>query len=111
MIIAMPDIKCDGVDGGFMERLIAFEESELARIGIVCPNCGTESIFDLGKDQAATTARDCPGCGKHDFLESFTTEARQNYNWITYYKRGKEIKKQVRVRFYFDWTAPASERK
>jgi hypothetical protein len=94
-----------------MERLIAFEESELARIGIICPDCATESIFDLAKDQTANTPRTCPGCGQANFLESFFTENRQNYNWVTYYKRGREIKKRVRVRFYFDWFAPVSERK
>jgi hypothetical protein len=72
-----------------MERPVIFEEKELAKIGIVCPVCATESIFDLSKDHTANTGRACPGCGKENFLPSFTTEARQTYNWVTYYKRGQ----------------------
>jgi len=84
-----------------MEHLFVFAEQELERIGVVCPNCGTESIFDLSKDQSANVDRNCPGCGTEDYLKSFVMEAKQVYNWITYYKRIREIKKNVRIHFYF----------
>ena len=84
-----------------VERLIVFDEPDLERIGIICPNCGTESIFDLTKDQTANVDRCCPGCGTTDYLASFIVEAKQTYNWITYYKRMRDIKKTVRLRFYF----------
>jgi hypothetical protein len=74
----------------------------LQRIGIACPDCETESIFDLSKDQTANVGRICPRCGNSKFLESFVTEQKQKYNWVTYYKRGKEITKNVTVRLYFD---------
>lgn len=85
-----------------LDHYTIFGESELARIGIVCPACGTETVFDLSKDQTANQDRDCPGCGSSDFLKSFTTEARQNYNWITYYKKGRDMAKSVEVRLYFN---------
>ena len=84
-----------------MHDYYIFDENELERVGVVCPHCGTESIFDLTKDQTANQGRDCPGCGNRDFLESFVTEAKQVYNWITYYKRGRDIKKKIEIRFYF----------
>ena len=84
-----------------MQDYYIFDETELERIGIVCPDCNTESIFDLSKDQTANQSRSCPGCGSEKFLPSFTTEAKQNYNWVTYYKRGREIKKGAGLRFYF----------
>lgn len=84
-----------------MDNCYIFEEQELERIGVVCPGCATESVFDLSRDQTANETRECPGCGSLEFLKSFQTEVRQNYNWVTYYKRGREMKKDVRVRFYF----------
>lgn len=84
----------------FVQDYAIFEESELERIGVVCPVCGTEAIFDLGKDQTANQTKPCPGCGG-DLVTSFTTEARQSYNWVTYYKRGRDVKKAVTLRFYF----------
>jgi hypothetical protein len=61
----------------------------------------TESIFNLSNDQIADETKECPGCGSSEFLKSFQPEVRQNYNWVTYYKRGREMKKDVRVRFLF----------
>lgn len=84
-----------------MQDYFIFDETELVRIGIVCPHCNTESIFDLAKDHTANVSRDCPGCGNPKFVESFTTESRQNYSWITWYKKVRELKKNVAVRFYF----------
>lgn len=84
-----------------MEHMLVFEESDLERVGIVCPNCRTESIFDLLKDQTANVDRSCPGCGMAEYLKSFAMEAKQTYNWITYYKRIRDIKKNVQIRFYF----------
>jgi transcription elongation factor Elf1 len=72
-----------------------YEEKELVRVGVVCPHCNTESVFDLSKDQTANVGRECPGCGDSEFLRSFQTEAKQSYNWVTYYKRVKEISKKV----------------
>ncbi|MFY9703329.1 MAG: hypothetical protein WAK02_14335, partial [Terriglobales bacterium] len=65
---------------------LIFDEQDLEKVGIVCPHCGTESVFDLSKDQTANQTRECPGCGNAEFLSGFTTEAKQNYNWVTYYK-------------------------
>ncbi len=84
-----------------VEHLTVFDEQDLERVGVVCPNCGTESIFDILKDQTATVDRSCPGCGTDEYLKSFNVEAKQTYNWITYYKRMRDIKKAVRVRLYF----------
>lgn len=69
--------------------------------GLSARTCNTESIFDLSKDQTANQTRYCPGCGSDKFLPSFTTTARQDYNWITYYKRGRDMQKAAGVRFYF----------
>ena len=78
-----------------------FDEPELERVGVVCPHCSTESVFDLAKEQVSHTGRECPGCGNSDFLGSFITEAKQSYNWVTYYKRVHDIKKKVGIRLYF----------
>jgi hypothetical protein len=43
-----------------MERPVIFEEKELVKIGIVCPDCATESIFDLSKDHTANTGPGVP---------------------------------------------------
>ena len=83
-----------------MENYLIFDEQELVRIGAVCPDCGTEAIFDLTKDQAAHRPRVCPGCDA-ELVEQFQTEAKQTYNWITYYKRGRDTKKRPRLLFYF----------
>jgi hypothetical protein len=79
-----------------------FEAADLKRIGLVCDQCGTESIFDLAKPPSANTSRDCPGCGEADFLEAFFTEAKQHYNWVSYYQRGLHMTKNVKLRFYFE---------
>src|SRR6266852_4685081 len=90
------------LDGGcFVLDQAIFNEKELERIGIVCPNCGTESIFDLDKDQTANQDKACPGCGGSEFLKSFTTEVKQNYNFVTYYKRVRDMAKNVEVHLYF----------
>lgn len=81
-------------------ELVAYDESELTHIGVECPTCGTESIFNLEKDHTANKTHNCPGCDQ-PLLESFTTEARQNYNWITHYQRARTAKKNVAIRFYF----------
>lgn len=83
-----------------MENYFIFDESELVRIGVVCPDCNTESVFDLGKDQTANKAHDCPGCDA-EILPAFRTEARQDYNWITYYQRGRGSEKKAKLLFYF----------
>ncbi len=82
------------------DTCLIFDERDLEKIGIVCPHCGTESVFDLGKDQTANQSRDCPGCGNPEFLASFTTEACQHYNWITYYKKARDLNKNVGIRLY-----------
>jgi transcription elongation factor Elf1 len=87
-----------------LEALVVFSEQDLERIGVVCPHCGTESIFNLTKDQAANTDRSCPGCGNADYLARFVMEAKQEYNWITYYKRVRDLAKNVQIRFYFKRT-------
>lgn len=84
-----------------MENYFIFDERELERVGLVCPACNTEAVFDLGKDHTAIVARECPGCGSHTFVEAFTTEAKQNYNWVTWYKKAREVKKNVGIRLYF----------
>lgn len=84
-----------------MDDYFIFNETELERVGVLCPKCETEAVFDLRKDQTANETRECPGCGSTDFLVGFTTDARQNYNWITYYKRVRELKKAVGIRLYF----------
>ena len=84
-----------------MQDYFIFDEGELEKIGLVCPHCNTESLFDLSKDQTANAARSCPGCGSNDFLESFATEVKHNYNWITWYKKVRSVKKKVGVRLYF----------
>jgi hypothetical protein len=84
-----------------MQDHYIFDEADFAKVGIVCPQCGTEAVFDLSKDQAANTSRSCPGCGYADFLELFVNEARRNYNWITWYKRLLELPKKSSVRLYF----------
>lgn len=78
-----------------------FDESDLVRIGVVCPDCNTESVFDLSKDQGANVARGCPGCGKTSFVEKFTTKYSRDYNWVTWYKSALDAKKSVGVRLYF----------
>ncbi len=83
-----------------MENIIVFEEKDLERIGVVCPICQTESIFDLSKDQTANADKSCPGCGQTEFLSAFRVEAAQRYNWITYYKRVRDLQKNVKLRFY-----------
>lgn len=85
-----------------MEDYFIFGEKELARMGVVCSACGTEVIFDLTKDQTANQSRQCPGCDAV-LLASYRTEARQDYNWITYYKKARDTqKKEAVLRFYFD---------
>lgn len=83
-----------------MENYFIFDEQELIRIGAVCPDCGTEVVFDLTKDQTAYRPRICPGC-EVELIAQFQTEARQNYNLITYYKRGRDMAKRPRLLFYF----------
>ncbi len=78
-----------------------FEERQLSRIGVVCPICSTESIFDLNRDQSALANRSCPGCGGQDFLPHLVSNQRQEYNWITYYKRMRDTEKKATVRLYF----------
>jgi hypothetical protein len=85
--------------GQLVSGHVIFDERDLEKIGIVC-ECGTESVFDLTKDQAANQVRECPGCGNREFLAQFVTEARQNYNWITYYKRVRDLNKRVTIRLY-----------
>jgi hypothetical protein len=84
-----------------MQNYFIFDEPDLEKIGLICPNCNTESVFDLSKDQTANVPRDCPGCGNAKFVESFMTEVKASYNWITWYKKVREIKKSVGIRFYF----------
>ena len=84
-----------------MEDYFIFDEKELVRIGVVCPGCGTETIFDLTRDQTATNqTKVCSGCNA-DLLTSFRTEAPSFYNWITYYKRARDVAKDVALRLYF----------
>ena len=84
-----------------MQDYYIFDEPELERIGFVCLGCNTESVFDLSKDQTANVARECPGCGNIKFVESFITEMKQQYNWITWYKKVRDLKKNVGIRLYF----------
>ena len=64
----------------------------LERIGIVCPDCQTEAIFDLG-DKSANPPRNCPGCDK-ELLPQFPTGSRET-EWR------REIAKNGAVRLYF----------
>lgn len=82
-------------------QITAFDETDLTRIGLICPECSTESIFGLAEEYKATTDRSCPGCGRTDFLECFVREARTQYNWVTYYQCGQTAHKRVRIRLYF----------
>jgi hypothetical protein len=83
-------------------RDVVFEEGQLDRIGVVCPDCDTESVFDLNRDQVSHDNKACPGCGKYDFLECFIFDAnRRQDNWVTKYKRLKDTTKNVTVRLYF----------
>ena len=87
--------------GQGMQSPIVFSEAELQRIGVVCPECRTEAIFDLKADHTANVNRECVGCGDAKFLESFTLPQRK-YNTITYYKAAGELSKSGAIRFYFE---------
>lgn len=90
--------------GGAVTQLTAYNESDLSRIGLICPECGTESIFGLDQEHKATTDRSCPGCGRTDFLECFVRDARTQYNWVTFYRTARELHKRVQIRMYFQTT-------
>jgi hypothetical protein len=84
-----------------MQDYFIFDEKELVRIGLVCLDCNTESVFDLTRDQSAITNRGCPGCGK-ELVKCWATPQRQEYNWITWYRKVQmDTSKGVLVRFYF----------
>ena len=92
------------LEDSMLDDWIGYRASELDRIGIVCQGCGTEAIFDLKKDQTANVPHNCPGCD-HKLLET-TAAASPVYNWVTYYKAGRDAPKNVEIRFYFRRSAP-----
>lgn len=83
-----------------MDEYLAFDEADLAKIGVVCPACKTESVFSLDYEKISARAHSCPCCDT-EILAAYRTEAKQDYNWITYYKRVRELDKNVKLRFYF----------
>lgn len=83
-----------------MENYFIFDEQELVRIGVVCPDCNTESVFDLTKDQTAIRPRTCPGC-EAEILSVQVSKDRYEYNAITAYKRLLDSDKKPRLLFYF----------
>lgn len=84
-----------------MENYFIFDEKELARIGIVCPDCNTESVFDLSRDQAADRSRKCPGCGG-EILPVFQSPNEYSYNAVTQYVRSlRSWEKKPKLLLYF----------
>lgn len=85
-----------------MQDYHVFNEAELERIGVVCKDCNTEVIFDLTNDQTATGHKACPGCNK-ELLKSWEVPQNKIYNWVTYYKGGRDSvsSKPAEIRFYF----------
>lgn len=91
-----------------MENYSVFNPQELTRIGIVCPVCQTESIFELSSPIGAVGDRNCPGCSKQ-MLGAFAHNAKQ-HNLITLYKdvlerRPKANNKEFEIRLYFKKSA------
>jgi transposase-like protein len=86
-----------------MQDYFIFDVSELMRIGLVCPDCRTEAIFDLTKDQTAITSRDCPGCGKSEFVRTFKTPAGRDFDWVKWFLSAiNRDDKDIGIRLYFE---------
>ena len=87
-----------------MQNYDIFDEKALARIGVVCPRCKTEAVFDLSREQNAQEPRKCSGCGK-DLLDVFA-RGTTSYTLVTWYKTMRDMEKKingeaVEVKFYF----------
>lgn len=86
-----------------MQNYFIFEDSELKRIGLVCPDCNTEATFDVAKDQAAIVSRSCPGCGRSDLARTFSIPQRSEYNWVTWFLAAMNRDDgAVGIRLYFE---------
>lgn len=84
-----------------MEDYYIFEEKELVRVGVVCPDCQTETIFNLTGENVATAVkpRMCTGCDKE--LLPVIPASTVSYNAVTAYKRLLDWDKKLKLRFYF----------
>jgi peptide subunit release factor 1 (eRF1) len=83
-----------------MENYFIFDERELVRVGVVCPNCNTETIFDLSKDQTANRPKRCSGC-EGDLLPVCRSENEYTYDAVTEYARLLKWNNKPKILLYF----------
>ena len=85
-----------------MDDFVSFDESCLRKIGVACPACHTEVVFDIANAHEPNIVM-CPGCHKNELLHLMLLGAEfpERFTWVTLHKWIRDHAKDVPLRLYF----------
>jgi hypothetical protein len=88
-----------------MDDFVIFDESCLRKIGVTCPACHTEVVFDVSNEREPHIVM-CPGCHKNELLnlmgiELLRAEFPEKFTWVTLHKWIRDHAKDITLRLYF----------